>query len=87
MAYNAANQISAQQPRPILARKRLIKIIDIWNRIIFGMNINARDNASLNRFFGANIQTNADVLFRNQITITTPAPDSVTYNEFNSGHI
>lgn len=82
--YNAANQISAQYPRPILARKRLIKIIDIWNRIIFGMNINARDNASLNRFFGANIQTNADVLFRNQITITTPAPNSVTYNEFNS---
>ena len=25
--YNAANQISTQQPRPILARKRLIKII------------------------------------------------------------
>ena len=82
--YNAANQISTQQSRPLLARKRIIKIIDTWNRIIFGMNINARDNASLNRFFGANIQTNADVLFRNQITVTTPAPNSVTYNEFNS---
>ena len=67
---NAANQISTQTPRPLLARKRLIRIIDIWNRIIFGMNINARDNASMNRFFGANLQTNADVLFRNQISHT-----------------
>lgn len=78
---NAANQISTQTPRLLLARKRLIRIIDIWNRIIFGMNINARDNASMNRFFGANLQTNADVLFRNQISHTV---SGTTFNETNS---
>ena len=79
---NAANQISTQTPRPILVRKRLIRIIDIWNRIIFGMNINARDNASMNRFFGANLQTNADVLFRNQISYTDA--NTNVFNETNS---
>ena len=78
---NAANQISSQKPRLLLVRKRLIRIIDIWNRIIFGMNINARDNASMNRFFGANLQTNADVLFRNQISHTV---SGTTFNETNS---
>lgn len=79
---NAANQISSQTPRPLLVRKRLIRIIDIWNRIIFGMNINARDNASMNRFFGANLQTNADVLFRNQISHTDANKN--VFNETNS---
>lgn len=79
---NAANQISSQTPRPLLVRKRLIRIIDIWNRIIFGMNINARDNASMNRFFGANLQTNADVLFRNQISHTDVNKN--VFNETNS---
>ena len=53
-----------------------------WNRIIFGMNINARDNASMNRFFGANLQTNADVLFRNQISYTDA--NNNVFNETNS---